>query len=182
MKEKKKVEIRNKEQKVLYNKFIMDIMNEAELFEYLRNELKLSNEDILDNFKYLFMLVPTMYKKFNISIRVTNIDDYLTDMLTVDNEGNIVTVKNTILPKYMNMSMDVKAMKLGKKAVSLLDRASFLMDEIGYIKTPAVDFCTIIEKQKSDEITLTLTYFRRNMQMEKDVTFNYIVENIKEGE
>lgn len=183
MKEKQqKVEIKNKEQRDLYNKFMLDIINEKELLDYLKDELKLTNEEIIDNFKYLFMIVPTLYKKINISIRVTNIDDYLTDMLTVDNDGNVVTVKNTILPKYMGLAMDERAIKLGKKAVSLLDRASFLMDEIGYIKVPAVDFCTLIEKHKSEETTITITYYRRNKELEHDVVFNYVLDNMKVGE
>lgn len=173
----KKIEIKNQEQRNLYNKFMQDIIDDQELLEYLREEIKLSNEEIINNFKYLFMVVPTIYKKINISIKVTDVDDYLTDMLTVNNEGQVVTVKNTILPKFMNISMDVNVVKLGKKAVSLLNRGSFLMDEIGYIKLPELDFCTVIEKQGSDSVTVMLVYYRRMKDLKEDVSFNYELAN-----
>ena len=174
---KEKLEIKNKEQRNLYNKFMQNIIDDKELLDYLKNELELSNEEIVENFKYLFMVVPTIYKKLNISVKVTNADDYLTDMLTVNNEGQVITVKNTILPKYMQIAMDDRAVKLGKKAVSLLNRASFLTDEIGYIKTPKLDFCTVIEKQGNEDVTIVLVYYRRFKELEEDVTFNYELAN-----
>ena len=169
---KKPLEIKNQKQKDLYLKFISGMAGGEkgnEVQEILAKELEAKN--VLNTFKYLFMLAPTIYDELDVKIMITDKDDYLTDMMIIDGEGKIITVKNTVLPPFDSFAGDTSLVKVGKKAVSLLARANIFTDDIGYIKANKLVFASLMEKVTDKTAQIMLCIYDK--KVEKETLFEY---------